>query len=301
MIATFYLIPESFKVKNVEAFLKGLYPFLGEHSLIQTYKHENKIYILNDIYSVIIDVEKGITLSQYLYEVKVLDGKQQEAIRLAKQIFQKYPHCSKTLNDIKLKLTSNDENSCTGIISFTPIAGVASESQIVYDNGTWLQFRRSFLGRFPRNCNYFIDECVKYYPNFFFHANNYSSVKRILSNFSNKIIYHLSALHDVFPDILKISGDLTKQLSLLTIQAMLDESASVEGSSKFRKSLKFDFKETTKNGLSVVKLVCEAHLKLVRSDISGDSTRYYNRIYFHLGRPSIHGGKVLIAHIGEHL
>ena len=36
--------------------------------------------------------------------------------------------------------------------------------------------------------NYFIDECKKYFPQLYFHENNYNSVDEILDGFSNKMV-----------------------------------------------------------------------------------------------------------------
>ena len=49
------------------------------------------------------------------------------------------------------------------------------------------------------------------------------------------------------------------------------------------------------------KICCEPHLKLSKSDNTGDNTYYFNRIYFHEGRNNISESRILIGHIGEHL
>jgi len=297
MVADFYIIPESFFSDDVteENFYSSLYSFLGDYNNLIKYKEENKIYIQKGVFET--QMPNGVTLGEFAYsDGQNLNGKQRSLKQTLSNIFNKIPRSEAGINEIKGKIINNSIDHCTGIISLYEISGLANENQIIYDKDSWFSFRRHHLGLFFGNKKYFIDECIKYFPELFFHENNYQSVEKILNDFALKIIQHLSPLNDILPEMIKNNNtsNHTELLSIFSNKANLDEKATLQGSSK----TKLRFKFTNIQG-KIDTLVCEPHMKLSKND-SGDGNNY-NRIYFHLGKKEIENSKILVAHIGKHL
>mgnify|MGYP003607722545 CR=1 FL=1 len=298
MIANLYIIPQSFNhdAFSSEFFFLSLHNLIADYHNLVKYKDENKIYIQEDVFY--IDLPNGINLAEFVYSNDLkLTGKEKSLKQTLSNILMKLPQVSTNIDEIKLEISKNSIDSSTGIISLFPIDNIALDNQIVYDVNSWFHFRRHHLGLFFGDSNYFINECVKYFPNIFFHDNNYSSVDKILKDFALKIIKHLVALHDVLPMIMK-NETFSNHADLLvhfSSKAGLDEIATLEGGSKTR--LKFKFKNIKGK---IEELICEPHLKLCTND-KGDSKYFQNRIYFHFGKDKVEESKILVAHIGEHL
>ncbi|MEM5567154.1 hypothetical protein WNY78_18725 [Psychroserpens sp. AS72] len=298
MIANFYIIPQSFKneIMSNENFFSSLDSFIGDYHNLVAHKEDNKIYIQEDVFQ--IELPNGYNLGQFIYASDLeLEGKEKSIRQFLSNIFLKLPRTQISIEDLKSKIKNNSLESCTGIISLFKIEDIASENQIVYDTNSWYSFRRYHLGIFFGNVNYFIDECIKYFPKIFFHKNNYSSTGKILNGFASKIVSHLEALNDVLPVIMikEKFANHTDLLERFSTIAKLDETATVEGKKKTR--LKFNF-ENEEGKFET--LICEPHLKLSTND-KGDSKYFKNRIYFHFGKSNVQDSKILVAHIGEHL
>jgi hypothetical protein len=304
MDAHFYIIPESFTNKqDISELTNVLEAFLCDYYNLLEYKTDNKVFLLDDTFSV--PLMDGIILADYLYDLSKVQGKEREIRRTLGKILNELPKQNKSIEDIKAEIATNSENKCTGILSMTPIPDIAGEHQIVYDKNSWFDFRRFHLGLFPGDAKNYVDECIKYYPDFFFHQNNYESIKPLLKKFSQKIVYHLSALHDIFPRIKAKYPHLnhTQLLQQFSIVAKLDEGASLQGNTKFQNNIRFKFIKINSNGKEdIEELICEPHIKLCRDNDNNNTPYYFHRIYFHFnGKKEIHDGKILIAHIGKHL
>lgn len=296
MVAHLFLLSESLQYNGTdtdEEVLKKFAAFANDLKYISEYKEENIILVDNRIFD--IQVGKDGDIYQFINQLE------KDTKRLLQSIlYNTSKSVELTVEEITALCKDHNENSCSALIALNDIDYI--DSTIIYDKQDWFKFRRSFLGIYPKDARFFIDECKKYYIDFFFHENNKNSVKPILDDFSGKIIFHLSALHDLFPKI-KDEGHYNhaELLKKFSIAANLDKHASLEGGGKFRKDLKFDFDKVEPDGsISKESLVCEPHMKLCYND-ANDGAYYDHRIYFHFGNPKIHGGKILIAHIGEHL
>lgn len=296
MIANFYIVPESLCSENMsqEDFISSLMGFISEYHLLSKYKSDNNIFIQKDVYDIILP--NGESLADFAFSQKHTCGQERSLKTFLSSILTKLPSQDISLDQLKEGIKNNSLESCIGIISFVEIDDLANENQIIYDVNSWLDFRRHHLGLYHGDNNYFITECVKYYPELLFHENNSVSVNQILVDFSQKIVFHLNALHDVLPKLLVNQNlnhtDLLKEFSL---KAGLDEIATLEGSNKTR--LKFSFKNDKGENEDVI---CEPHIKLSTNN-TNDGTYYYHRIYFSFGKPNIQNSKILIAHIGKHL
>jgi hypothetical protein len=298
MIAKFYIVPESLSDENLsnDDFLISLENFISDYHNLIEYKDENKIYIQANVYDV--ELPNGRTLGEFIYS-QDLDskGKDRSLKQFLSSVFQKLPTVDISINDIKENIKHNSIDSCVGIISLIKVEEIADENQIIYDKNSWFGFRRYHLALFYGDADYFINECKKYFPDLFFHDNNYLSIGKILTGFSLKIIRHLEGLHDKLPNLLakKEYSNHTDLLVKFSNEAGLDENATLEGGNKTR--LKFEFINSDKE---IEELVCEPHMKLCKND-SDDGVYYYYRIYFHFGKENIQDSKILVAHIGDHL
>jgi hypothetical protein len=303
MVAEFYIVSESFIYNGVspgelEEKIRSLSEDCFDH--IRNYRDENKIFVHSDIYSV--NIFENITVNQFLYEYKEIDSKFDRDTRKAlRNIIEKAAPTDHTLGYIQTDLLdAHNTNICYGLISFNKIENIQPEYLIIYNLQNWYNFRRYFLGLYPGNTVYYIDECKKYFVNLFFHEKNKESIRTIFSDCGKKIIEHLSALNDVFPKCLKEEKQLHAALRRLNLEARLDEKASLEGDASRKKDLTFVFE--TMQGMSE-DVYCEAHLKLCYNDNYPSDKSYSTnrRIYFHPGKANIQNGKILIGHIGKHL
>jgi hypothetical protein len=196
------------------------------------------------------------------------------------------------------RLSLHNENIVHALLCLYEIENI-DEKYLVYSKNNWLKFHRYFLGLYPKNVNFFFEECVKYFTNLYFHERNHDSIASIFTNFNKKIIEHLAYLDDFFEDCKTTPYNRVETLRRFTAQCNLDESATTEGNVTRKENFTFSFENTEKKQ---EKICCEPHLKLSRSDkYPGDSEYYFNRIYFHEGKSNIANGNILVGHIGSHL
>lgn len=301
MIAEFYIVSESFtenpNLSNVEVETK--IKFLAKDFVfIRQYKETNKLFIHPDIYK--INFINGVTISDLLNNDEIANKNLDRDTRVfLKRIIWESETTSFTSNEVIENLLSEyDENLCHGLIGFNLVNGVNPDFQVVYDLRGWLEFRRHYLGKYPKNEIFYVDECKKYFPKLFFHERIKETIGTILPDCPKKIVYHLTALNDKFRDSeSQPSLNRTEILKHFSINALLDETATLEGNAKRKPAFTFKFMNSKNEEEDVC---CEPHLKLCYNDIgSGYST--VRRIYFHEGKSNIHEGKILIGHIGRHL
>lgn len=302
MVAHFYLMAESFRNNGnlndveIEEKIKRL---AEDVRLINQYRDTNILYTnYNDLYPQIF--YSTYTVSDFICNPQKLksEGVDRDVINALNNIIQKSQETTCTSKEVIDNLLSwIDEDNCHGLIAFQKIDEFDENLQIIYGLDGWYKFRRHFLGEYPKNENFFIDECIKYFPKLFFHDRNRTSIKAIFSDCPKKIIYHLAALNDVFKNFQQIGLNRTEMLKQFSIQTKLDEIASLEGDASRKKDFTFDFL----NSDNITEdICCEPHLKLCYSD-TDNSYSTDRRIYFHEGKPNIHEGRILIGHIGTHL
>jgi hypothetical protein len=303
MVAEFYVIPESFafnaalSVPEIENKIRLL---ANDIIYIKKYRDSNKFLVHYDIYEV--NFLNGITLSQILGNVSVArEYFSRDAYNALLKIIIESKKTTISVNEVvQVLLPQHDENICHGLIAFEPMPGIHPQFQLIYNLTTWFNFRRYFLGLYPKNPFFFFDECVKYFPKLYFHERVRETIGDILDNCPKKIVYHLAALNDQFRSSQQQNLNRTQVLQHFSNTANLDETATLEGDAKRKARLTFKFKNSAGN---VEDVCCEPHLKICYNDNHpGDSSYSTNkRIYFHEGRPLIHGGNILIGHIGLHL
>ncbi|KAA6319157.1 hypothetical protein EZS27_030915 [termite gut metagenome] len=303
MIAHFYLLSKSFQNnftlsnEEIEEKVKRL---AEDVKLINQYKDTNKLYAnYNELYP-------QMFYSDYTIETFICNpvelkknGIDRDVINALQNIFNKSQSTTITSKEVEKDLLSwVDENNCHGLIAFHKINGIDDNLQIIYGIDSWYKFRRHFLGKYPKNADFFISECIKYFPNLFFHERNRVTIKTILDDSPKKIVYHLSALNDRFRDCQYDGLNRTEILKRFSVYAKLDEEASLEGDAFRKNAFTFNFINNDRINEPVC---CEPHLKLCKNDY--DRAKYFNdrRIYFHEGKSNIQRGRILIGHIGTHL
>lgn len=303
MKAEFYIISDTFEynsqftINEIEIKIKAL---ADDFRFIKKHRETNKLFVQEDIYYV--NLLNGVKLYDLLFNDIIANNYFDRDVRvILKNIIIENDRTSFSSNYIKNELLPHyDENICFGIIAFNKIEDITPEFLVIYDLNGWLGFRRHFLGQFPKNETFYIDECVKYFPNLFFHERNKQTISTIFADCPKKIIYHLAALNDKFKSFHINPYNRVNALTQFSIAANLDQAATTEGNASRKINFTFEFMDNNK---MPVQVCCEPHLKLCYNDnYPGDQSHSNNRrIYFHEGKPNIEGGKILIGHIGNHL
>ncbi|WP_166334435.1 hypothetical protein [Sphingobacterium chungjuense] len=295
MKANFFIIPESFKYSgdsqcNIEDKLKNFAIDLQRIKGISG----NHIFCHIDVYGVeIIDSE---TISDILNDPNSssLDRDIIQQLRIIWELQE----TSDSIDDIcKVYLPSHNEEECYGLIAFNQIEDISPEYQLIYGIDGWFKFKRYFLGIYPQNADFFIDECKIYFEFLYFHEDNKNSVKRIFPSCVKKIIHHLSELNDKFPNSKTSPYNRLNTLDNFNVQYVHDgQAASPQGDIRKKRDLTFVFLNKENCSENVY---CELHLKISHDDRNVFSND--RRIYFHEGIKQIQDGKILIGHIGKHL
>lgn len=299
MRAEFYLLNVSFAVPNdlsieqIEAKLRSLEIDI---SYIRSNQKTEVLFKDDAIYDEVI--VNDFTVADILYYGKaknLFDRDTIEALRKIIDVATTQSITSQEVIDVLLPendIKSEEKETIFGLLCLHQIENIdVNPLYLVYDKNNWFHFHRYFLGLYPRNADFFLEESNKYFPNLYFHEDNNLSIAKILDDFSQKIIYHLSKLNDEFKVHRQANKFLPEALTVFSIACELDEYASLEGDAESKKRLNFLFGD---------KLVCcEPHLKLCRNDKNQEY--FFHRIYFHEGFEDFLDSKILVGHIGEHL
>jgi hypothetical protein len=303
MIAEFYIIAESFAQNTTasKAEIETKIEALGNDFVsIRKHKETNKLFINPDIYN--IPFINKVSISDLLFNDQIANNNlDRDARNMLKKIVVETETKNITSQEvIEVLLPEHNQDLCHGLIAFNTVTGVHPEFQVVYNHNGWLDFRRYYLEIYPKNSVFFIDECIKYFPNLYFHERNKTTIGAILHNCPKKIVYHLTALNDKFRDIDATHLNRSQILEHFSINANLDATASLEGNAARKPILTFSFLNAKKE---TVNICCEPHLKLCHNDFYPGDASYSNdrRIYFHEGINNIQENRILIGHIGDHL
>jgi len=303
MTAHFYLMAESFANNNQYTTIQieeKIMRLSEDVQLINKHSNTNKLYTnYLEIYPQLFYAE--YTVEEFICNVTKLknEGVDRDVLNAFQKIIQKSQTTTFTSNEVISDLVDmTDEDNCHGIIAFHTIQGLQNNLQVIYGIDGWFQFRRHYLGLYPKNENFFMDECSKYFPNIVFHQNNRATIGAILDDFPKKIVYYLTALNDRFRESEDGIRHRTQVLTHFSGNCSLDAIASLEGKASRKLDFTFEFKDDKDKQQ---KVCCEPHIKLCKSDLAGDNTYYKYRIYFHEGIEDIDNNKILVGHIGEHL
>ena len=258
--------------------------------------NDEVIFRANSVYEVMFFGEWGI-MDMYSPEFQELIGRDHSfMLQTIIDHSTTTDHDSQTIIGL---LANHSEEIGNGLICLHGVQDI-DPLYCVYQRNDWYQFHRYFLGLYPINEDNFIQGCSTYFPKLDFQSEIASSLRSLegggLNNFARVICHCLSKLIDDFPACFIPSNVVN---SLIRFSTICGYETTNEGNINRRADLSFSFENNSGDSISVY---CEPHIKLSRSDRTGDSHHYQNRIYFHVGgRQDIAEGKVLVAHIGGHL
>jgi len=299
MLFEFYIVNMSFQYQEgitKEQLEESIKSLSIDYDYIRRYRETDKVFINNDIYDE--NIFPGFSVSDFLYMPNAKRVFDRDTIIALSNIIDKSNKTTISTKEVVEELLyEHDEENVYGLICLHKINDI-DKNYLVYDKNNWLSFHRYFLGLYPHNTEYFINECIKYYPDLFFHENNYQTVKDILRGSPKTIIHHLNELSNNFIKCKLSTNNRIELMRLFNSMSDFDKKASIEGNIHRKQDLTFSFFNA--NG-EIELIYCELHLKLLFDDFGKKLLGDENRIYFHEGKKNIQSGKVLIGHIGKHL
>lgn len=147
----------------------------------------------------------------------------------------------------------------------------------------------------------FSTEAPECFPRLFFHGRVGSSMNTLCANFTRErplIVEHLAALDGFAPEFRRMSGAGNGNTDMAhAFEDFYGHRIECSPENDRDTARKLDFPFTSKNREEKI-LRCELHTKLKWDDMDKE---HQDRIYFHPGDSLVADGRVLIAHIGEHL
>ncbi|RKZ37390.1 MAG: hypothetical protein DRQ49_16305, partial [Gammaproteobacteria bacterium] len=258
-------------------------------------EHDDKILKHDSIYDEFIYPD--LMLWEFLYSNKGKNIFSRDIKKFLLKIIDHSESTNRTVEEIIQRLDKHHEATIYGLLCLHEVKSI-EEKYLVYNRHNWFAFHRYFLGQYPISENHFYHECQKYFSQLFFHERVEKTLKDLeksLHDFSKIIVHHLTLLNDEFCKYYNQSNRID---SLKNFSSACNVDASPQGNAKDKPKMTFEFV----NDSNIKEFICcEPHLKLGKSDDSGNSHYYFNRIYFHEGKENIANGKILIAHIGKHI
>ncbi|WP_341228319.1 hypothetical protein [uncultured Arcticibacterium sp.] len=300
MKAEFYLLNESFDSINpdISSFEDSIGLLSEDTENIKS--NGDSILRHNDIYEV--NIGNNTPLYKYLFEGDL--NSRNSSKKYLMKIIDRAKETNWSNSDIKDLVKDQEtadfcnEKKAYGFISYGGKAIKGLEKYTISNIKTWFSFHRYFLGKYPCEPYYFIDECRKNFPYIHIHTRVKMEIDKTDGgwiNFTQSFVKGLSCLNDTLPYYLEKS--YVRKRDLLTFSASVGIDVTPEGNLKHKPNMTFEF--STVNGLK--KVCCEPHMKFNQSDKVGDNTYYKNRIYFYESDPDIENGKILVGHIGQHI
>ena len=293
MIANLYICNRSFNWNGKDSlidFKTKMYKFQKMIEKVSEHKEDNMIFVFKE----------GLMTTTILPGVdfvKLLSDREFAIENIGHECYVilmgMLKHCKETkakLHDIKEYMTIEDSDNCHGVIVFSPIKNLDGKYQVISTVEGWFRFRRYYLGKFPKDTHFFLEECKKYFPALMIHSSNNSTLRWYLNSHPQVIVRYLSSLNDHFSKEFLDSGyDLVNFLPLFAAKYDIEE-ASLEGNKDDKFYFQFD---DELNKLAY----CEAHLKMYHDDNGNDNQ--HCRIYF--CKPQHQEKFLYVGHIGDHL
>lgn len=294
MTAHLYICNSTFKWNGsdgLDEFKAKMFDFQYMLEKIGEYKEENLFYLFKEGFMstvILPEVTFEKLLFDYDYAIKTI-GK--DCLKILMGILNRCYPTTASLQDIKEYLSDDDKDNCHGLIVFPKTKKRKSYIQVMSNVKGWFNFRRYYLGKYPKDVHFFLGEINKFFPALRVHPNNVKTLKEILDSHSHRIVDCLAALNDHFIKEFRDSEmDIISFLPHFAGTHSLD-CASMEG--KKNKKFKFTFDE---NGTATT-VYCEPHLKMYRDNSNNENQ--HCRIYFHKPEP---GDEIIyVGYIGKHL
>jgi len=195
------------------------------------------------------------------------------------------------------------EEDVISILAVSPPDSVAPIQQIESERKAQLHFR-FFVGKYPVSEEQFAFEVERLFDKIVFTTEIENCLRTLeggLDKFSVSIIRALEHLNDSFPQY-HLPTQRKASLKRLSSESGFETTPEGNPSAERKKELSFLFDVPNENGdvVDTKCIYCEPHMKFSRSDASGDSHHYVNRLYFREQHPDF-PGRLLIGHIGEHI
>ncbi|MNN33428.1 hypothetical protein D3C81_1471880 [compost metagenome] len=171
-----------------------------------------------------------------------------------------------------------------------------TEANAINSYGDWHNHVRKSLATEPQESDAFCDDFRMAFPRLKFSDAFPQCIDTFEGGYKRHsivLVHCLSALNDHWQ---WDGGDLTQYLRAFSTQSSI--STTQEGNGSRKPALTFSFKSIDGRSENVL---CEPHMKLTQSDVAGDSTFYFHRIYFYPRSHATFEGQLLIGHAGEHL
>lgn len=294
MIAHLYICNRSFRWNGIDKLadfqLKMVY-FQKMMECINKYPEENLLYMLKDSF-LATEILENVAISEFVFDYeKAQETIGKDAYVILMGIMKRCQPTQATIWDLKGYLTIEDEETCHAVIVFTPLKGLESHLQVISTEQGWYDFRRHYLGKYPKRPAFFLSESKKYYPRLKIHPDNVTTMRNVIHTHPKTIVRYLSALNDYFAEKLYQSEmGLNEFLPVFALEHKLED-ASLEGNkdNKFY----YEFSENSEPH----KAYCEAHLKMYHDDRGNDNQ--HCRIYFE--KPANAEPYIYVGYIGEHL
>ena len=294
MIAHLYICNRSFRWNGTDKladFQLKMADFQKMMERINKYPEENLLYMLKESF-LSTEILESVSISDIICDYdKAQEMIGHDAYVILMGIMRRCQKTQATIWDLKAYLTLEDEEICHAVIVFVPLKGLESHLQVISTEQGWYDFRRHYLGKYPKSPVFFLSESDKYYPGLKIHPNNTTTMRAVIHTHPKTIVRYLSALNDYFAIEYNQSGKDMKEFLPWFAGVHKLEDASLEGNKDDK--FCFDFDD---NG-TVMKAYCEAHLKIYHDDSGNDNQ--HCRIYFK--KPADGEPYIYVGYIGEHL
>lgn len=292
MIASLYISSETFKYNGIDSDLIVLKKLVELNDLIKKLRNslDNIFHVNKNTLLTARILQDGSTINDIICHKRKINN---DVLNIFLQLFQTCKQVDLSFNDLIEYLSLEDEDNCTALVVFNWITGLPQNHQILSNIKGWLEFRRYYLGKFPKTPDYFITESSKYFERIIIHPDNTRGLRKLIKSHSRKLVNSLAVLNDHLVDDLRQSlVGYPEFLNDFAITRRID-GASLEG--RKHDKFKFIFYEGTTDELTKY---CESHLKIFRDD---SGARKHCRIYFAKPNMTQDNPFVYIGSICEHL
>ncbi len=251
---------------------------------------DNKFHLNNENFLDTVLLSDGTTILDIISNKRRI---QQDCLILFLKAFKNCKKNKLTFSELLEYLELEDCNNCNALIVLNHIDDLPKNRQILSNYTEWVKFRRIYLGKYPKNPEFFLSECRKYYDKLIIHEDNIQSAKKVIETHSQSIVVYLGYLNDHLIDEYKASApDFIGFLNYFATKYGIDE-ASFEGSKESVFYFTFNIEGTPINAY------CEPHLKMYKDD-AGNQNQHC-RIYFQKPDTSKGDCPIYVGFIGKHL
>jgi len=172
-----------------------------------------------------------------------------------------------------------------------------SQQQLNCEND-WLALARAELLANPPNLGGFLGACKTAFPRLLFSEDFPDCLETFDGGYEGNIHRLFSCLQALNDHWKNATHESPLPDQLRKFQAIAGYPTSLEGSKDRHDAITFTFRGEAEVEKRVL---CEPHVKIGRSDVAGDSSYHFHRLYFSAKGDETFPSKVLIGHAGKHL